>query len=300
MLLRPRTRLLRSFKYFEPLSVKETVSLLANYGKESKILAGGTDLLTNIKMGVICPNCVININGIPNLDYIKYNENKGLFIGALSSLRSVELSKVIQEKYPALYESVHQIGTIQIRNMGTLTGNICNASPAADSAVSLLALDAQLKTMSSDLSRSIPLEDFFIGPGKTVLKSNEFVTEIQVPLLEPNTETVFIKMRRTAVDLAKINIAVKLTASSDKCEDIRIAFGSVASTPIIAKKAEEVLRGKRLTSINLEKTAKVASEETKPIDDVRSTAEWRREVSKVLVKRAIKAAQQKLERRRTN
>jgi len=298
-LLRPRTRILRSFKYFEPASVKETVSLLANYGKESKILAGGTDLLANIKMGVICPNYVINIKGITNLDYIKYIENKGLFIGALASLRSVELSKVIQENYSAFYESVHQIGTIQIRNMGTVAGNVCNASPAADSAVSLLALDAQLKTMSSDLSRSIPLEDFFIGPGKTVLKSNEFVTEIHVPPLEPNTETVFIKMCRTAVDLAKINLAVKLTVLRDKCEDIRIAIGSVAPTPIRAKRAEEELRGKSLTSNNLEKTAKVASEETKPIDDIRSSAEWRREVCKVLVKRAIKGAQQKLERRRT-
>lgn len=287
-------------QYFQPKMVEEAVFLLARYGEEAKILAGGTDLLVLMRSRAVAPGCIVDITRIPGLAYIKYDGADTLRIGALATLRAVELSKTVKEEYPLLYEAISQMATTQVRHMGTVIGNLCRASPAADTAPPLLALDARVEIVGPSESRVVPLEDFFIAPGETALKHNEMVVGIQVPKLRANTGTAFLRVTRVAADLAKVSAASVVTIKDGACEDARIALGGVAPTPIRAKKAEGFLAGKKLEDGVIEKAAGLAADESRPISDVRSTEEYREEVSKVLVSRAIeicwKRAQEKVGR----
>ncbi len=274
--------------YFRPKTMGEVASLLASYGKGAKILAGGTDLLVLMRARALRPKCIIDIAQIPGLDYIKHGETNTLRIGALATLREVELSKIIKEDYLLLYEAIHQMATVNVKNMGTVVGNICRASPSADTAPPLLALEAEVEVVGPSETRVVPLEEFFIGPGETILKHYEVVTEVQVPKLRPGTGTAFLRVTRVAADLAKVNIASVLTIKDGTCEDAKIALGGVAPTPIRAKKAEGILRGCKLENEVIEEAARTAADETRPITDVRSTEEYRKELSRVLVRRAIK------------
>ena len=175
--------------------------------------------------------------------------------------------------------------------MGTVIGNICRASPAADTAPPLLALEARVEIAGPGGSRVVPLEDFFIAPGETVLKPGEMVAGIRVPKLQANTGTAFLRITRVAADLAKVNVASVVTIKDGACQEARIALGGVAPTPIRAKKAEGFLAGKKLEDEVIEKAAGLAADESRCIDDVRSTAEYRKEVVKVLVSRAIRICQ---------
>ncbi len=279
--------------YFQPKTVAEAVSLLANYAEQAKILAGGTDLLVLMRNRVLKPVCIVDITRIPGLDFISCQNGNGLRIGALATVRAVESSSVIKDKYLALYEAAQKMGSIQVKNMGTVVGNICRASPAADTVPPLLALDAEVNIAGSNENRMVLLESFFIGPGETVLKHDEIVIEIVVPEPPPGTGTAFLRATRVAADLAKVNVATRLTIKNGACEDARIALGGVAPTPIRAKKAEEVLKGQKLGDTVMKQAEEAAAAEIKPIDDVRSTAEYRKELSKVLVRRALQLSQQR-------
>ncbi len=278
--------------YFQPKTVEEAVSLLASHGKDAKILAGGTDLVILMRNRALMSKCIIDINRIPGLDYVTYNKD-GLRIGALATLRAVELSKTVKEEYPLLYEAICQMATTQVRNMGTVVGNLCRASPSADTAPPLLTLQARVEIVGPSESRVVPLEEFFIAPGETVLKHYEAVVGIQVPKLRANTGTAFLRITRVAADVAKVNVASVVTIKDGACEDARIALGSVASTPVRAKKAEGFLMGKKLEDGIIEKAARLAADESRPIGDVRSTEEYRKEVSKILVSRAIKICRER-------
>lgn len=279
--------------YFQPKTVSEAVSLLASYGEEAKILAGGTDLLALMRNRVLKPKCLIDITRIPGLDYISYQDEDGLRIGALATLRAVELSKVVKDKYLVLYEAAQQMGSTQVKNMGTVAGNLCRASPAADTAPPLLVLAAEVRIAGPTETRIVPLESFFIGPGQTVLKYYEMVTEIIVPRLPAGTGMAFLRATRVAADLAKVNVAAAVTVKNGAYEEARIALGGVAPTPIRARKAEEVLKGEKLGDGVVQEAAETAATEIRPIDDVRSTAEYRKELSKVLVRRAIRLSQER-------
>lgn len=284
--------LLEDFEYFEPETIEEATSLLAKYGERAKVIAGGTDLLVKMKNGEVKPEYLANIKKIRNLNFI--TEERGLLrIGAATSLRGIEESQLVEEKYSVLFEAVRSIGTVQIRNMGTIGGNICNASPAADTASALLSLDARVKISSSRGERMIPLEKFFTGPGKTVLSSDELLTEIQIPSLPPRTGSAFLKIARVHADISKINVATVIERRDDICKSCRIALGAVAPTPIRMRRAEEMLNGKKFEEKLVESVAREISEETRPISDVRSTAEYRKDVSEVLVKRALNIAWRK-------
>jgi len=274
--------------YFRPKTIEEAVSLRASYGKESRLLAGGTDLLPLIRNRAMMPKCVIDITDIPGLDYIKIDKTGALSIGALATIKAVEQSEIVKEAYPLLSEAAHQMGTTQLRNMGTIVGNICRASPSADTASPLLALKASVEIVGPNEKRVVLLEEFFTGPGETLLDDSEMVTEIRVPKLPPGTGTAFLKLTRVAHDLAKINAASVLTVENGVCQDARIALGGVAPTPIRARKAEQVLRGNKLDDERIETAARTAAEETRPITDLRSTAEYRKEMSKVTVRQALK------------
>jgi carbon-monoxide dehydrogenase medium subunit len=280
--------LANEFEYFEPRTAEEALSLLDKYGKEASILAGGTDLLVSMKKGDIEPKLLINILGIGDLSYII--ENAGLRIGAATPLRSIEKSKMIEERYQALHEAVRALGKVQVRNMGTIGGNICNASPAADTAPALLALSATVKISCSRGDRIVPLEGFFKSPGETILLSNELLTEIKIPSLPKTSGSAFLKVSRVSADLAKVNCAAFVERSGDTCESCRIALGAVAPTPVRVRRAEDVLNGEKFDVSSVRAAALVARDEIKPITDARSTADYRREVSKVLVEETLKIA----------
>lgn len=283
-------RVLKPFEYFEPRTAEEAVRILFTYGEKAKVLAGGVDLVARMRQHQIKPECVVSIQRIPGLDYIKGDGVEGLRIGALTTLRSIELSPPIKKDCMVLYEAVHQIVSIQVKNMGTVVGNLCVASPASDLAPALLVLGAELKITSLAPERTIPIENFFIGVNQTILQPSEIVTEVVVPSVPTRTGGAFMKLVRTATDIAKVNVAVTVMVIDNICQEAKIALGSVAPTAIRARKAEATLKGQKLEKRIIEEAAEAATEEIKPISDIRSTAEYRKETTKVLVRRAIEKA----------
>lgn len=286
-------RVLTPFEYFEPETVNEAVRLLSTYGARAKVIAGGVDLVPRIRQRQIRPEYVVSLHHIPGLDYIEGNGRDGLRIGALTNLCSIELSPTVQKDYALLYEAIHQIASMQVRNMATAVGNLCVATPASDVAAAMMALGAKLRTASTAQERVLSIEDFFVGVGQTILQPGEIVTEVLLPGLPTQAGGAFMKLVRTATDVAKVNVAVMLTVTGNTCKDARIALGSVAPTVIRARKAEETLKGQRLEQNLIREAAGTAAQETKPITDIRSTWEYRGEATKALVRRAIVKALQR-------
>jgi len=289
------THILPEFEYLAPRTIEEAIELLSRYGEDAKVLAGGTDLLVRMKQGVLRPKYLISINKIKELNYI---EDRGdhVAIGAATKLRTIEKSSLIKELFPALYEAVRSMAGVQIRNMGTIGGNLCNASPAADTAPPLLVFEAEVVIAGPNGRRVVPITQFFTGPGKTVMARNELLVEVRIPKPVKPTGSAFIKIARVAMDLAKVNIAVALRMNGNVVEDVKVALGSVAPTPMRAYKTEEFLKGKELTEDVMWEAAKIVRTEVKPITDIRSTAEYRREVSGVILVDALKKAMERLGR----
>jgi len=275
----------REFEYLEPKTIDEAVQLLAAHGEKGKLMAGGTDLLVEMKMDRLRPERVINISKIPGLRYL--NEGKGLRIGSLTPFREIENSRTIESRYAALHEAARSISSVQIKNMGTLGGNLCHGSPAADSAPPLIALGAKVRLLAAGGERAVSLEEFFLGPGQTVLSPRELLVEIEVAEPTTNTGSSFLKMTRVAADLAKVSVAVVIRREGEVCSDCRVVLGAVAKVPMRAIRTEELLRGKRLNEEVATQAGHRASEEIQPITDIRSTAGYRRELSKVMVRDAI-------------
>lgn len=272
------------FEYFEPRTIEEAVSLLSSHGEKSKIIAKGTDLLVQMKMGEIQPQVLINIARIPVLRYLTNGE--GLCIGCLTTFRDLKVSALIRQKYSALFEGAQSVTSVQIQNMGTIGGNLCNASPAADSAPPLLAFDGKVRLAEKGRERILPLEEFFVGNGVTAISPKELLVEIQLPEFSESTGSAFIKMARVAADLAKISIATVVVREGDVCRECRMAMGGVARVPMRIKKAEEVLRGKKFTGELLIKAGLQASQEIQPRSR-RSTAYYKKEVTKILVRDSV-------------
>lgn len=279
------------FQYLEPTSIEEAISILSEYDGKAKIIAGGTDLLVQIRNKTIRPEYLVDISRIPKLDYKE--ENGGLRIGALTTIRALEKSAELHQRYPVISQAAGQLGSVAIRNMGTLGGNLCNAAPSAETAPALIGLSARAKIVSPDGERVVPLENFFVGPGETVLKKGELLVEIQVPPMLPDTKAVYLKHAiRGTIDLAIVGVAaiVTLEPGSNICKDIKLVLGAVAPTPMRARQAEEIIRGKKIDDALIDKCAQVASDESRPITDVRASQWYRKEMVKVLTRRAIKEA----------
>jgi len=258
---------MKRFEYFEPKTLEEAATLLAG---GAQALAGGTDLLVEMRERLREVGCVANLKKIPNLATLSYGK-EGLRIGALVTAREVELWPFVEEFFPSLRQAVRELGSIQVRNRATIVGNICRASPSADTIPPLVADGAQVRTAM----RVIPLEDFFTGPGKTVLKPGELVTEILVPPPPAGTKKLYIKHgRRKAMELSTVGVAVTRLPN-----EVRIALGAVAPTVIRVRAAEKIS--------DPEKAAETAAAECKPISNVRASADYRREMVRVLVKRAL-------------
>ncbi len=280
--------LAQEFEYLEPKTIEEALQSLAKHGKKAKVIAGGTDLLVKMKMGEVHPEVLVNILRVPALRYLI--EDKGIRIGALTPFRELEKSRVIREKYTTLFEAARSVSSVQIKTMGTVGGNLCHASPAADSAPPLVVLGGKVKLVESGRERILPVEEFFVGPGETVLSPKELLVEIQIPESSSKTGSAFLKMKRVSADLAKVSVAVAVVREGDVCKDCRIALGAVAKVPLRTKKGEEILKGKKFAENLITKAGNQIAEEIQPITDLRSTAWYRKEVTKIMVRDAIKLA----------
>jgi len=273
--------LVPEFEYMEPASVEEAVALLARYGDRARVLAGGTDLLVQMKMERLAPQYLISIQRIPGLDGITLQDGS-LRIGAGTAIRSVRDDAQVRALYPALTEACASFSSTQVQVMGTIGGNLCNASPASDSAPPLIAFGAEVVISGPRGERRLPLEELFLGPGQTALQKGELLVAVLLPRPQAGTGSAFLKVSRVAADIAKVNAAAMLVREGDRIVDARLAFGSVAPTPMRARKAEALLAGRDFAEDLVAEAASVASEEVSPIDDVRSTAWYRREIVRVL------------------
>jgi carbon-monoxide dehydrogenase medium subunit len=279
---------LPKFEYLDPKTIEEACSLLSQHGDKARLIAGGTDLLIIMKHKEVTPEYLVGLKGIPNLDSIDADA-EGVRIGALATLSSIGDSAVVRERFPFLADIAGKMATHQIRNMGTIGGNICHAAPSADTVPSLICLGAKAKLVGPKKERIVAVEEFFTGPGETVLKAGEILTEIQVPNQPARTGGAYLRLTRLSVDLAVVGVAalVTLEGKGGLCKEARIALGAVAPTPIRAKKAEGVITGKKIEDGLIEEAAQIASEEARPITDVRGSAPYRTDVVRVLTKRAI-------------
>jgi len=284
---------MKNFEYKKVSTLDEALSLMGQYQGRAKVLAGGTDLLVRMRNRVWNPEILIDLKGVPGLDEIQYDPAEGLQIGALTSIYRIVNSSIIREKFPAISQAAASLGSFQVRTRATLGGNLCNASPAADMAPILISLGAKVKIRRNEAERWIPLEEFFASPGKSVLRPSELLALIQVPTLPARTAGVYLKHTiRKAMDLPIASVAVALTLDSgkDKCREIKIALGAVGPIPIRAVEAEKQLRGLRVDEASMAEASLLAAEEARPISDVRASAEYRREMVRVLTQRALQNA----------
>jgi len=286
-------RQLADFEYLAPKNLKEACSFLKEHGDKARVMAGGTDLLVGMKQRIMRPQVVIGLKSLPDLDSISYRDGQGVSLGALATHRSIVDHPSLRRDFGGLWTACSKIGTPQVRNMGTVGGNLCNAAPSADTAPPLIASQAALKLAGLEETRTLPMEDFFVGPGRTALRPGEILVEIDVPRPPSRSALVYHKLpARSAVDIAAVGVAVFLALAPGKetCEEVRIALGAVGPTPLRARSAEGVLRGERLTDQAIEKAAQMASADARPISDVRASAAYRSEMVKVLTREAVKQA----------
>ena len=283
---------LPKFKYHAPASLPEALELLSRWGEKAKVFAGGTDLLVSMKKREVLPNHLINLKGISELKGIS-DEKEGLKIGPLVTLEEIERSKTVKEKYSILWEAVSVMASPQVRTLGTIGGNLSSAVPSADTAPPLIALGASVSLKGIHGERRVRVEDFFRGPGESVLKPDEILTQILIPKPSDGSGGTYLKMmRRNALDLALVGVAVSLRLDSERkvCKEARIVLGAVAPTPIRAPKAEEILIGKEMNEALAKEAGRMASEEARPISDVRASMEYRQTIISILTKRALMKA----------
>jgi carbon-monoxide dehydrogenase medium subunit len=278
------------FDYQEPTTLKKAFSLMEKYGDDGRVIAGGTSLIIMMRQRLLMPKVVISLARIPKFDRITYNVKDGLRIGAGARHRDIELSPAVQKHYPLLHETFRKVAQPRIRNMGTVGGNLAGGDPLTDPGASLIALDAEVILTSSKGQRTVPLDEFFIDYYQTALEPGELLTEIHVPPPERPGWSHIKFTPRSIEDFATVGVAITLRAKNGTCEDIRVGLNSVASTIVRARKPEEVLRGKLITDAALQQMGEVASTECDPTDDNRGSADYKREMVKVLVRRAAAEA----------
>lgn len=278
----------KKFEYYEPKSISEAIEVLKQ-NPSASILNGGTDVVVRLNQNNCAP-VMVNIKYLSGLDKIEEKED-GMHIGAL--VRHIEIMEnpILRESVPVLVEAVKTIGTPQVRNRGTLSGNLCNASPVADSMGALQVLDAKIVVCGVDVERIISACEFQTGPGKTVLKTDELVKEIVIPFPKKHFYAKFEKLGpRKAADIAIVNVTAGMETEDGICKNPKVALGAVAPKVIRAEHLEAYLKDKRLDEIDIEKAANIAAyDDASPISDFRSTKEYRTEMVEVLIERALSA-----------
>ena len=275
---------------FQPASIQEASRIVKDNGPGGRFLAGGTDLVIAIKEQGLAPKYVVDLKRIPNLSGIREEADGSLTIGALTTMREIETSPPIRRRLLFLAQSAAEVGSVQIRNRATIGGNMANATPSADVAPALLVLDAKAKIAGAGGERVLNLEEFFRGPGQTVMLAEEILTAILIPPIPPKLVGEYIKFSpREMMDLAYVGVAVALVLNGKerKCESARIALGAVSPTPMRARKAEALIEKQILTEELAEKAGEEAARESRPISDVRSSADYRRAMVGAMTKRAL-------------
>lgn len=282
-------RRLPPFDYLKPEGIEEALAFMqGNPVGTFRVYAGGTDVLPKIKRRTdLVPQTLIDLKGVMGLDYVTAEKDGGLRIGALASINAVAESEAVKSRFPMLHQAAFSIASHQIRNRGTIVGNLCNAVPSADSAPALLCLEARVLCAGPRGERVVELNRFFTGPGKTVLEPDELVKEIHVPPAEGRG--VYIKLSpRSRMDLAVVGVAALAETRDAAFSKVRVGLGAVAPAPIRAGRCETFLEGRPVSDEVIAEAAKIAADESRPIDDHRASAEYRRLMVEVLVKRALR------------
>ncbi len=285
---------MRNFEYCAPHSLTEALSILDNQKEKAKVLAGGTDLLVQMKEGRVHPAVIVDMKNIPELNCLECDKDGTLHIGAAVSLSKIIAFPTVIQKFDMFHQACSLIGSAQIKNRATAGGNICNAAPSADAPPPLLCLGAKAISAKAGGTRTVPLESFFCGPGQTILAFNEILVELEVPAPPALSAGCYLRHTpREEMDIAVVGVASFLVLANDnRCREARIALGAVAPTPIRATKAESVLRGKAFSAGLVRQAAKAASDESRPISDIRASAEHRREMVEALTRSALTQARE--------
>jgi CO/xanthine dehydrogenase FAD-binding subunit len=286
---------MQAFDYCAPATLAEALELLADGpgGPSSRVIAGGTDLMPKMRAGVLQPAMLVNIKRVPELHGLDFDPHTGLRLGALVTLRELVRAEPVRAHYPCLAAAAGWMASEQVRSFATVGGNLCNASPSADLAPPLLALDAQVVLASARGERRLPLDEFFLGPGRSALQAGELLKEMVVPppdglQVPEGGTTVYLKHApRAFMDIAVVGVAVRVRLQDGVCTAARIALGAVAPVPLRARRAEDALAGAPLTDERVAAAAALAAEACAPIDDVRGAAWYRRRMVTVLVRRGI-------------
>ncbi len=280
---------MKQFTYLTPKTLDEAISLHVSHGESAKYIAGGTDVMVKVKEGKLAPEYLISLKHIIGQDRPFLNQETGeLYIGAFCTHGSIEASQLIQHHYPIIHDAVKNIGSVQIRNVATIGGNLVNAVPSADGAIPLIALDAKANIYGAKGQRTVELRRFFLGPGQCDLEAGEILTEIVIPPPLPRTGSAYIKHgRREAMELPMLGVGVLLSLEKDMltCAKARICLGVAAPTPFRALEAEKHLKGKTMHESTLAEAGRIAGQESKVRDSIRGVAWYRREMVGVLVKR---------------
>lgn len=284
---------MKPFSYYPARTLAEATELLVGHGDEAYPLAGGTDLITKARYGHVTPKTVVSLGAIPDLSEISQTDDGGLRIGATVTVNELVYSEQIRRHYPLIAEAATKMASPLIRNLATLGGNLCNAAPSADMAPALIALEADAVIVGPNGERRLPLENFFVGPGKTALARGELLTAVCVPPPNPETNAVYLKhMHRQAMDIAIVGVAALVHLAPNgsgyaRCEQARIVLGAVAPTPLRVHDAESVLEDVPFTEEAIAESARRATAAARPIDDTYSSAWYRREMVAVLMRRAL-------------
>jgi carbon-monoxide dehydrogenase medium subunit len=283
--------LLPKFEYHEPTTLEEACQIMSELGHGAKPLAGGTDLIVNMKKKIVSPGHLVSLSMIDDLK--KIDASNGLLkIGACLTAAELAESKEIRETLTALSRGAESLGSPLIRNLATIGGNLISARPAADLPPALIAYGAKVALKNSSGERLVSLEDLFLGPGETLIGPNEILTEIHVDSPPPSAGAAYIKLGvREALEISLVNVAAFISMDRDgSIQEARIVLGSVAPTPIRATSAEQILTGEKPSETLFSRAGEAASNDSKPIDDFRASAEYKRAMVEVLTQRALNQA----------
>lgn len=290
--------MMSKFELLLPTTIAEASEMLLDYGERARLLAGGTDVFVLMKDNKLSVDYLIDLCGVNDLDAIEILPDGGLSIGARVTFSRIVNDTYIRRNHPVLVDAMQQIGSRQIRNIATIGGNICNAIPSADSPPALMVSDAKLLLCDGKNERTLPLEEFFLGPRRTALAPGELLKAVIVPKPSANRMAAYKKFtRRRAMDLALLGVAVSYSLSGNICSDVRIALATAAPTAVRVLDAEVFLNGKELTYENLLVTAKLAAESARPRTSFRATEAYRRRLIERLTPRVFEAAKTRLNER---
>ena len=282
--------------YYKPQTIEQALALMEKL-ENARFIAGGTDLMVLLKKKMISPENLISLRNIRCLDGVEKSNylSRGFRIGSITTHNNIAKNVLIRNSYGALHDAASRIGSQQIRNVATIGGNICNASPSADTACPLLVLDGKLLIVNNNGKRLVDIDDFFLGPNRTILEKNEIIKEFHLPCFNGNNGSAYTKIsRRQSMDVSIVGIAVRISIVKEgdefKCEDVRIAMSAVAPRPIRAKKAEAFLKGKTITPELTQETGEIAASEATPIDTFRGQAWYSKDMIKIVTKETINRA----------